>query len=121
MAAVKSDGSVLTWGDAVSGGDSTTVRSQLAGGVAQVVAGNFAMAAVKSDGSVLTWGHASCGGNCTTVRSQLDDGVEHVIAGGYAMANVTPSPGGGPVRRRIRGKRPGMPTPAQERRQRYDA
>ena len=91
MAAMKSDGSVLTWGHLSYGGDCTTVRSQLAGGVEQVVAGGHAMAALKRDGSVLTWGNAICGGDCTSVKAQLADGIEQIVA---------------PARHRIRGKRP---------------
>ena len=91
MAALKGDGSVLTWGHAAWGGDCTSVKAQLEGGVEQVVAGGRAMAAVKRDGSVLTWGRAHCGGDCATVKAQLADGIEQVVA---------------PARRRIRGKRP---------------
>ena len=56
FAAVKADGSVVTWGDADSGGDSRAVAAQLSGGV-HIVVGNFeAFAALKVDGSVVTWG-----------------------------------------------------------------
>jgi len=88
---VKRDGSVLTWGHAYCGGDCTSIKAQLKGGVEQVVAGGRAMAALKRDGSVLTWGNANCGGDCTSVKAQLADGIEQIVA---------------PARHRIRGKRP---------------
>ena len=108
MAALKRDGSVLTWGHAYSGGDCASVRVQLEGGVEQVVTAGHAMAAVKRDGSVLTWGNARSGGRrSASVRAQLAGGIDQVVAGGQ-----------GPARRRIRGKRPSSPLAAQARRQR---
>ena len=56
FAAVKVDGSVVTWGRADSGGDSRGVAEQLSSGVQTVVGNSFAFAAVKVDGSVVTWG-----------------------------------------------------------------
>jgi alpha-tubulin suppressor-like RCC1 family protein len=91
MAVLKGDGSVLTWGHADCGGDCASIKTQLEGGVEQVVAGGHAMAALKRDGSVLTWGNAICGGDCTSVKAQLADGIEQIVA---------------PARHRIRGKRP---------------
>ena len=53
---MKTDGSVITWGYSNTGGDSSTVREQLADGV-QMVTGNVnSFAAVKVDGSVIFWG-----------------------------------------------------------------
>ena len=107
MAALKHDGSVLTWGKSCSGGDCASVRVQLTGGIEQVVAGNCAMAAVKRDGSVLTWGLSCFGGDSASVRAQLAGGIDQAVAGGQ-----------GPARFRIRGKRPSLLLASQERRQR---
>ena len=107
MAAVKRDGSVLTWGESCSGGDCASVKAQLEGGVEQVVTANRAMAAVKRDGSVLTWGLADSGPDSASIRAQLAGGIDQAVAGGQ-----------GPARRRIRGKRSSSPLAAQERRQR---
>ena len=63
FAAVKVDGSVVTWGDPDSGGDSSGVAEQLSGGVQIVVGNSGAFAAVKMDGSVVTWGNSRCGGD----------------------------------------------------------
>ena len=58
FAAVKADGSVVTWGRAECGGNSYAVTSELQGGVRHVVGNERAFAAVKEDGSVVTWGGA---------------------------------------------------------------
>ena len=71
IAAVKADGSVVTWGDASYGGDSSTVEAQLASGVLQIIGSMGAFAAVKEDGSVVTWGDARNGGDNTTVQAQF--------------------------------------------------
>ena len=56
FAAVKDDGSVVTWGDQDGGGDSSSVAKQLSSNVQTVVGNESAFAAVKADGSVVTWG-----------------------------------------------------------------
>ena len=62
FAAKKTDGSVVTWGNSLNGGDSSGVASQLTAGVDVIYATELASAAKKTDGSVLTWGDASTGG-----------------------------------------------------------
>ena len=54
FAAVKDDGSVVTWGDEEPGGDSDEIRDQLTCGGRHVVGNAFAFAAVKEDDSVVT-------------------------------------------------------------------
>ena len=81
FAAVKQDGSVVTWGAADVGGESGSVKDQLTGGVDNVVGNSGAFAAVKQDGSVVTWGDhmgsvvtwgsADHGGNSDSVQSEL--------------------------------------------------
>ena len=78
FAALKQDGSVVTWGDADTGGNSDSVKHQLTGGVDNIVGNERAFAAVKQDGSVVTWGDAVWGGNSDEVRDQLSRGVRHV-------------------------------------------
>jgi alpha-tubulin suppressor-like RCC1 family protein len=67
FAALKNDGSVFTWGDPESGGNSSGVASQLRSGVQQIFSTGSAFAALKSDGSVVTWGDPSYGGNSSGV------------------------------------------------------
>ena len=51
---MKEDGSVVTWGDSVFGGNSDQVRDQLTRGVSDVFGNDRAFAAVKENGSVVT-------------------------------------------------------------------
>eukprot|EP00928_Gymnodinium_smaydae_P095251 TRINITY_DN8168_c0_g1_i10.p2 TRINITY_DN8168_c0_g1~~TRINITY_DN8168_c0_g1_i10.p2 ORF type:complete len:205 (+),score=32.91 TRINITY_DN8168_c0_g1_i10:27-617(+) len=84
--AMKADGSVVTWGDAENGGDSSAVQGQLAD-VQQVCSTICAVAAVKADGSVVTWGEARSGGDSFAVREQLFD-VRQVYSTTSAFAAV---------------------------------
>ena len=54
FAALLGDGSVVTWGDPSSGGDSSAVQGQLKN-VLQIQASADAFAAILCDGSVVTW------------------------------------------------------------------
>ena len=56
IAAVASDGSVVTWGRADCGGDSRAVQDQLKN-VQQLYSNGSAFAAILVDGSVVTWGN----------------------------------------------------------------
>ncbi|MDA7621686.1 pentapeptide repeat-containing protein, partial [bacterium] len=69
FAALKNNGSVVTWGNDSNGGDSSQVISKLLGGVDAIYANNEAFAALKEDGSVVTWGNAECGGNSSVYRA----------------------------------------------------
>ena len=55
FAAILEDGSVVTWGHAIYGGDSSAVRDQLSG-VQQIQATSEAFAAILAGGSVVTLG-----------------------------------------------------------------
>ena len=88
FAAIKGDGSVVTWGHADYGGNSDAAKSDLQGGVEHVVGNCWAFAAVKEDLSVVTWGFAQYGGNSDAVRSQLNSGVRHVVGSDNAFAAV---------------------------------
>ena len=88
FAAVKSGGSVVTWGHSSNGADSATVSSALASDVTAVYSTDRAFAAVKSGGSVVTWGDSSYGGNSTTVSSALASNVTAVYSTSYAFAAV---------------------------------
>jgi alpha-tubulin suppressor-like RCC1 family protein len=103
-AALRGNGSVVTWGDPNYGGDSTAVASQLSSGVVQVFSGTRAFAALKRDGSVVTWGNPESGGeqyvydfssyNSATykydvrssVAGQLASGVNRVFSSRNAFA-----------------------------------
>ena len=56
VAGLKSDGSVLTWGDALCGGDSDSVADALTEGVSAISPMHCAFVAFKSDGTHIVWG-----------------------------------------------------------------
>ena len=74
FAAIKNDGSVVTWGLAFTGGNSTSVSAKLSGNVTIISSTSLAFAAIKNDGSVVTWGLAMAGGNATATFSSSVNG-----------------------------------------------
>ena len=72
FAAIRSDGSVVTWGLKDSGGCSLAVQTQLQH-VRDIQASRFAFAAVRDDGHVVTWGDKEHGGDSRSVQRQLRD------------------------------------------------
>ncbi|MFM6339725.1 MAG: hypothetical protein ACKPGP_03500, partial [Dolichospermum sp.] len=86
FAALKNDGSVVTWGSSSYGGNSSTVASRLTSGVIQIFSTESAFAALKSDGSVVTWGAYSYGGDSSRVTNQLASGVTQIFSTGTAFA-----------------------------------
>ncbi|OLP97890.1 Ankyrin repeat and KH domain-containing protein mask [Symbiodinium microadriaticum] len=86
FAAILGDGSVVTWGDAEYGGDSSAVQDQLKN-VQQIQASDFAFAAVLADGSVVTWGDADDGGDSSAVQDQLKN-VQQIQASDSAFAAI---------------------------------
>ncbi|WP_413440342.1 SwmB domain-containing protein [Synechococcus sp. MIT S1220] len=86
FAALKDDGSVITWGNGTSGGDSSSVEEELSSGVSQIFGNNYAFAALKDDGSVITWGSKSFGGNSSSVSSSLSSGVSKIFSNFGAFA-----------------------------------
>ena len=87
FAVIRSDGSVVTWGDASFGGDSSGVADQLSSGVSQIFSTYYgAFAALKGDGSVVTWGAASYGGDSSGVAGQISSGVTQIFSNDWAFA-----------------------------------
>ena len=64
FAALKNDGTVVTWGVSYSGGDSSDVEIS---NVKTVFSTDKAFAALKNDGTVVTWGDSSRGGDSSGV------------------------------------------------------
>jgi len=77
-AALKTDGSVVTWGEKISGGDSSSVISQISSDVINISANAYSFAALKSDGSVVTWGEDARGGDSSLVSDDLSSGVQKI-------------------------------------------
>lgn len=86
FAALKADGSVVTWGDSSYGGDSTALAKLLSSGVVQIFSTYTAFAALKADGSVVSWGDPNAGGDSRQVAELLASGVSQVISTAYAFA-----------------------------------
>merc|ERR1711991_1199767 len=78
FAALKTDGSVITW-DSSNGGDSSSVSLSISSGVVAVYSTEGAFAALKTDGSVITWGSSSNGGHSSSVSSDISNGVSMVF------------------------------------------
>ncbi|CAE8589510.1 unnamed protein product, partial [Polarella glacialis] len=72
------NGSVVTWGNALSGGNSSVVAALLSEGVVHISGNYDAFAAIKANGSVVTWGNATFGGNSSAVAALLSEGVVQV-------------------------------------------
>ena len=86
FAALKEDGSVVTWGLSDRGGDSSIVASELSNGVTTIYSNYFSFAALKDDGSVVTWGESDYGGDSSSVASALSSGVTTIYSNFYAFA-----------------------------------
>ncbi|MEB3361016.1 MAG: hypothetical protein VKI42_02695 [Synechococcaceae cyanobacterium] len=91
FAALKADGSVVTWGSSAYGGDSRGVADQLRNpGVTQIFSTGSAFAALKADGSVVTWGNPDGGGRgrgmSSDVVARLRSGVTHIFSNIGAFA-----------------------------------
>ena len=71
FAALREDGSVITWGNSDYGGDSSSIAAHLKSGVKKIYSADSAFAAVKEDGSVITWGDEDSGGDSSSVAGQL--------------------------------------------------
>ena len=69
VAALTTSGTVITWGDAFSGGNSQSVQSQLSDKVRYITATEGAFAALLDSKLVVTWPRCSnLGGNCSFVK-----------------------------------------------------
>eukprot|EP00811_Abedinium_folium_P007091 NODE_16541_length_989_cov_3.541763.p1 GENE.NODE_16541_length_989_cov_3.541763~~NODE_16541_length_989_cov_3.541763.p1 ORF type:complete len:268 (-),score=49.54 NODE_16541_length_989_cov_3.541763:184-987(-) len=79
FAALKDDGSVVTWGDSRFGGGNPNIQ----GIVRAIAAGGKGFAALKDDGSVVSWGDEA---STSAVEDQLTGGVREVYASYGAFA-----------------------------------
>jgi hypothetical protein len=80
FAALKTDGSVVAWGDAGTGG---TTPGNVSSGVVAVYSTNTAFAALKTDGSLIVWGASASGG---ATPGNVSSGVVAVYSTQYAFA-----------------------------------
>lgn len=88
FAAIMSDGSVKTWGGYENsthyGSDSSSVASQIASDVVDVIAARRSYVAVKKDGSLVTWGYHFETEGFATVAPMMTSPVSSVYSNGEA-------------------------------------
>ena len=87
FAALRGNGSVVTWGQASYGGDSSSVSSSLVN-VQSISSTNLAFAALRGNRSVVTWGYALSGGDSSSVSSSLVN-VQSIYSTANAFAALT--------------------------------
>lgn len=83
VAILKSDGSLLVWGNSATGGSAPSSVTSANSNVVEVFVTFYAFAALKSDGSVVAWGDQNWGGNTAypiNVSSYLTSGVVNIHA-----------------------------------------
>ena len=86
FAAVKADGSVVTWGYVDGGGDSRAVREGLSCCVTAIYSTQGAFAALRTDGRLITWGSQTFGGDSRNVAREISSDVSEVYTALAAFA-----------------------------------
>lgn len=86
-AILRPDGRVVTWGDASSGGDSSSVAADLVG-IAKIFSTRRAFAALSNSGKIVTWGYGPHGGDSSAVVDLLQSGVSTVCSNDVAFIAV---------------------------------
>ena len=88
FAALRSDGSVVSWGDPNFGGDSSVVSLDLKSGVRSIIASRSGFIAIKEDGSIVDWSDRSWIASFLKRNYNIDK-VKDIISNGYAYAALT--------------------------------
>ena len=78
--AIKSDGSVVSWGSVSTDGNEDVIRYTKEGPFQQVFSNRHAWAAIRSDGKLITWGNGGRGGEKRDAKDDLQDGVVRVFS-----------------------------------------
>ena len=86
FAALKENGSVITWGYSNYGGNSSRVSKYLSTGVKEIFSTDYAFAALKENGSVVTWGYGDYGGDRSVVSRDLVGNVKKIFSTHRAFA-----------------------------------
>ena len=80
FAAIKSDGSVVSWGSVSTDRGKDVTRYEKEGVFQQVFSNRHAFAAIRSDGKLITWGNGGRGGEKRDAKEDLQDGVVRVFS-----------------------------------------
>lgn len=87
FAAVKQNGTIVTWGNNIELDEHHgVIRLQPGQRVRHVYSTSDAFAALLCDGSVITWGSSRVGGDSTSVSTELSTGVIYIVSNDYAFA-----------------------------------
>ena len=78
------NGFVVTWGNSLNGGDSSS--GDVSSDVSTIYSTDFAFAALKNNGSVVTWGSSNFGGDSSNVMEDLSSDVSTIYSTDYAFA-----------------------------------
>ena len=96
FAALKTDGTVVTWGHSDFGGSSASIVSDLVnvtdivGTGTQYLGNDGAFAALKEDGTVVTWGNENFGGESSSVSGNLNNIIGiYATQGAFAAVSET--------------------------------
>lgn len=81
FALLKTDGSVVTWGDYNYGGSSYDVAEAISSDVVQVFTNSKGFAALKSDGSVVVWGQYELVESSNGIAHELQRDVVAIFSG----------------------------------------
>ena len=73
FAALKADGSIVSWGSVEQGGERIALPNTIGSSFRQIVSTGTAFAALKADGTVVTWGDRINGGDMSSVAKLLTD------------------------------------------------
>ena len=95
FAALRSNGSVVTWGNSSNGGDSSSVALRLDGttNIVSIFSTSRAFAALDENGAVVTWGGASDGGSQGKSVKFLKQGVPNIFPLKNAFCALLPTRG----------------------------
>ncbi|MGC3834076.1 heme acquisition protein HasA [Moritella viscosa] len=93
FSALKSDGSVKTWGDGKFGGDSSALMGYFSSYLEYIVSissTNSAFTALTKDGTIFTWGNKAEGGNGSTIKAPLT-GINSIYSTNSAFSALKPN------------------------------
>ncbi|XVN16684.1 hypothetical protein QZH47_13555 [Pseudomonas corrugata] len=76
FAALRKNGTVVAWGNATVGGDTTSVVGELTQ-VQALYSNTHGFVALTADGRVVTWGHPDGGGDSSAKQDKLEGQVSY--------------------------------------------
>lgn len=89
FAALKTDGTVVAWGDPQFGGNASAPVGGSLTGVTSITPSGWAFSAIRSGGSVVTWGSATLGGDPACSASGCTPAPAGSLSSGVRSINTT--------------------------------